>query len=173
MFSTERNLDNARKSRAKLPADLRQMNFVFDPLDPMARAIADRVALDAREIGVTLQVKPRNAMEKDARPDVELFRRNIGVPNASLAMDSVCPWTHWGYSALKAGETDQMYKLELDSREQAPYRVPLFYLPESFAISARVKNWMPFRWGEWRLADVWLAPDESTAPPVTKTPEKP
>jgi peptide/nickel transport system substrate-binding protein len=173
LFSAERNLDEARKARAALPATLPPFTLAYDAADPMARAIAERVALNAREIGVTLQVKPRNAMEKDARPDVELFRRHVGVPHPGLAMDFVCPSTRGGYSALKAGDVEQMYKAELDSREQSPYRVPLFYLPESFAISARLKNWMPYRWGEWRLADVWLAPDESAAPPTQKLPEKP
>jgi len=171
LFSAERNLDEARKAREKLPSSLPPLTFAYDPADPLARSIAERVALNAREIGVTLQVKPRNAMEKDARPDVELLRMNIGVPNTGLAMDLVCSSTHWAYSMLKPGDFEQMYKLELESFEKkAPYRVPLFYLPESFAISARVKNWMPFRWGAWRLADVWLAPDEAVAP---KAPEKP
>jgi peptide/nickel transport system substrate-binding protein len=170
LLSTARNLDEARKSLGKSSAVPPHLTLVYDSADPLARAIAERVALNAREIGVTLQVKPRNTMEINARPDVELFRRHVGVPHPGLAMDFVCPSTHWSYSALKSGDTEQMYKLELDSREQAPFRVPLFYLPESFAIAARVKNWMPFRWGEWRLADVWLAPDESAAP---KAPEKP
>ncbi len=173
LLPTERNLDDARKSLAKLPAAVPPLILAYDPSDTLARSIAERIALNAREIGVTLQVKPQNAMEKDAHPDVELFRRQIGVPNPALALDFVCPSTHWGYGALKPEETQQMYKLELDSREQAPFRVPLFYLPESFAISARVKNWMPYRWGQWRLADVWLAPDESAAPPMQKLPEKP
>jgi len=173
LLSTARNLDDARQLLGKSSAVLPPLTFIYDSSDPLARAIAERVALNVREIGVTLQVKPRNALEKDARPDVELFHRHIGVPHPGLAIDFVCPSTHGGYSALKPGETEQMYELELDSREQAPYRVPLFYLPESFAISARVKNWMPFRWGQWRLADVWLAPDESAAPPAPKAPEKP
>jgi peptide/nickel transport system substrate-binding protein len=170
LLATQRNLDEARKSHEKLPAGTPPLTLAYDSADPLARAIAERVALNAREMGVTLQVKPRNALEKDARADVELFRRHIGVPHPGLAMDFVCPSTHEVFSAMKSGDTEQMYKLELDSREQAPYRVPLFYLPESFAIAARVKNWMPFRWGEWRLADVWLAPDEAAAP---KAPEKP
>lgn len=172
LYSAERNLDEARKARGKLSSPLPPMTLAYDSADPMARAIAERVALDAREIGVTLQAKPRNVMEKDARPDVELFRRHIGVPNAALAMDFACPSTHWGYAGIKAGESEQMFKVEMESREQAPFRVPLFYLPESFAISARVKNWMPYRWGEWRLADVWLVPDESAAP-AKNVPEKP
>ncbi len=173
LLPTERNLDDARKFLATSFAAPPPLTLAYDPADPLARAIAERVALNAREIGVTLQVKPRNALDKDARPDVELFRRHVGVPHPGLAMDFVCPSTHWGDSALKSGDAEQMYKLELDSREQTPYRVPLFYLPESFAIAARVKNWMPYRWGEWRLADVWLAPDESVAPQTQKLPEKP
>jgi ABC-type transport system substrate-binding protein len=173
LLPTARNLDEARKSREKLPAAVPPFILAYDAADTLARAIAERVALNAREIGVTLQVKPRNAMEKDARADVELFRRHVGVPHSGLAMDFVCPSAQGVYSALKAGDMEQMYKLELDSREQAPYRVPLFYLPESFAIAARVKNWMPYRWGEWRLADVWLAPDESAAPSAPNAPEKP
>jgi peptide/nickel transport system substrate-binding protein len=173
LLPTARNLDEARKSREKLPASAPPFIMAYDSADPLARAIAERVALNAREIGVTLQVKPQTQMEKDARADVELFRRHVGVPHPGLAMDFVCPSTHGDYSALKAGDAEQMYKLELASREQAPYRVPLFYLPESFAIAARVRNWMPFRWGEWRLADVWLAPDESAAPSAPKAPEKP
>jgi peptide/nickel transport system substrate-binding protein len=173
LLPTERSLDEARKARAALLAKLPPFTLAYDSADPLARAIAERVALNAREIGVTLQVKPQNALEKDAHPDVELFRRNVGVPNAALAMDFVCPSTHVAYSALTSGETEQMYKLEMDSREQAPYRVPLFYLPESFAISARVKNWMPYRWGEWRLADVWLAPDESAPRSLGAAPQAP
>jgi peptide/nickel transport system substrate-binding protein len=170
LFSTERDLDNARKSRAKLPADLRQMNFAFDPLDPMARAIANRVALDAREIGVTLQVKTDSQMLQDSNADVELLRLNITLPHPGLAMDFVCPTLDKGFWAMQNGNLEQMYRLESDAREQMPFRIPLFYLPEIVGLSPRVKNWMPFRWGEWRLADVWLAADESAAP---KLPEKP
>ncbi len=173
LFSTARNLDDARKFLAKSPVAPPPLTLAYDSADPLARSIAERVALNAREIGVTLQVKPRNALEKDARTDVELFRRHIGVPHPGLALDFVCPSDQKVSSVLTSGQTEQMYKFELDSREKASFRVPLFYLPESFAISARVKNWMPFRWGQWRLADVWLAPGESAAPQTQRLPEKP
>jgi ABC-type transport system substrate-binding protein len=173
LFAAERNLDEGRKARAKLPANLPPLVLAYDATDALARAIAERVALDAREISVTLQVKPQNAMEKDARPNVQLLRRHVDVPHPALTMESVCPAAQWGYLGLKPDEMQQLFKLELNAREQAPFRVPLFYLPESFAISARVKNWMPYRWGEWRLADAWLVPDDSAAPPPAKVPEKP
>jgi ABC-type transport system substrate-binding protein len=172
LLAEERNLDEARKARAKLPATLPPLTLAYDAEDTLARAIAERIALNAREIGVTLQVKPQNTMEKNARPNVQLLRRRADVPQPALAMDSVCPSTHWDYAATKADEMLQLYKLEVEAREQAPFRVPLFYLPEHVALSARVKNWMPYRWGEWRLADVWLAPDEAAAP-AKNLPEKP
>jgi len=34
--------------------------------------------------------------------------------------------------------------------------VPLFYLPEVYGQSSRVRNWDPQPWGDWRLDSVWL-----------------
>ena len=38
--------------------------------------------------------------------------------------------------------------------------LPLVLLPEYVGIAPPVRNWMPARWGEWRLADVWLEKGE-------------
>jgi hypothetical protein len=29
-------------------------------------------------------------------------------------------------------------------------------MPEYIGLGAAVRDWMPERWGEWHLADVWL-----------------
>jgi hypothetical protein len=34
--------------------------------------------------------------------------------------------------------------------------LPLVAVPDFVALDARVRNWAPSPWGEWRLADVWL-----------------
>jgi hypothetical protein len=34
--------------------------------------------------------------------------------------------------------------------------VPLVFLPEIFALGPAVRDWIPPRWGGWRLEDVWL-----------------
>ena len=34
--------------------------------------------------------------------------------------------------------------------------IPLFHLPEIYALSARVKNWNPARTGKLRLEEIWL-----------------
>jgi hypothetical protein len=34
--------------------------------------------------------------------------------------------------------------------------LPLVALPEYVGLGQNVRDWMPARWGEWHLADVWL-----------------
>jgi MarR-like DNA-binding transcriptional regulator SgrR of sgrS sRNA len=34
--------------------------------------------------------------------------------------------------------------------------IPLVVMPEYIGLGAAVRDWMPERWGEWHLADVWL-----------------
>src|SRR5208282_3267365 len=45
--------------------------------------------------------------------------------------------------------------------------LPLVLLPEYVGIATPVRNWMPARWGAWRLADVWLEKGESAPPGPT------
>jgi len=45
---------------------------------------------------------------------------------------------------------------------RTPRWLPLLVLlPEYVGIAAPVRNWMPARWANWRLADVWLEKGES------------
>jgi len=34
--------------------------------------------------------------------------------------------------------------------------VPVAFVPEIYAIGPAVKDWMPPKWGGWRLEDLWL-----------------
>jgi hypothetical protein len=39
---------------------------------------------------------------------------------------------------------------------------------ESVGLGTAVRDWMPARWGEWRLADVWL---DSPGPNAAQSPK--
>jgi hypothetical protein len=41
--------------------------------------------------------------------------------------------------------------------------LPLVMQAESAGLGATVRDWMPARWGEWHLADVWLELPEPAA----------
>jgi hypothetical protein len=49
---------------------------------------------------------------------------------------------------------------QIHAAERAPidaFRViPLVHASENYGLSPQVRDWMPPRWGGWRLEDVWL-----------------
>jgi hypothetical protein len=47
--------------------------------------------------------------------------------------------------------------------------LPLIVQAETVGLAANVHDWMPARWGEWHLADVWLdTPEPVPADVVNK-----
>jgi hypothetical protein len=54
-----------------------------------------------------------------------------------------------------ANSAEQLFAQERRLLEERRV-VPLLALPEYTGLGANVRNWAPARWGEWRLADVWL-----------------
>ncbi|HWQ02908.1 MAG TPA: ABC transporter substrate-binding protein [Candidatus Nitrosotenuis sp.] len=156
LFSTERNLEAARKLLGTMKPPLPTMTLAYAATDPLARSVAERVAVNARDAGIVLQLKARAEGTTSPEEDIVLLRRHVVLPAAFVAMEFTCPATRGSAYAIPARDWEKLYQLEVESQAQAPHLIPLFYLPESFALSARVKNWMPTRWGAWRLADVWL-----------------
>lgn len=56
---------------------------------------------------------------------------------------------------MSSTDPEQLYAREkrlLDER----HVLPLVALPEYVGLGQNVRDWMPARWGEWHLADVWL-----------------
>jgi hypothetical protein len=51
--------------------------------------------------------------------------------------------------------TEQIYARERAAVDSF-YIIPLVHLPDAYGLSPQVRDWMPLRSGEWRLADVWL-----------------
>jgi ABC-type transport system substrate-binding protein len=130
----------------------------YDSGDAEARAVADRVAVNLREIGIMVQVSGQTADGKTKAPvaDLRLVRQRISMPDPAAALSRLL--SSLGEAAPAALETpEQIY-----AAERAPidaFRViPLAHITESYGLSPQVRDWMPPRWGGWNLADVWLGP---------------
>jgi peptide/nickel transport system substrate-binding protein len=160
LFSTPVDLERAKQLRSEVSATQRAtrgpIRVAYDFTDSLARSVAERIAVNAREAGIAVQVAPPGPASA-AGYDARLVRLRLVSTSAPTALESLL-------AAL--GETrslrpdapatpEQLYAAEravVDS-----YRVlPLVHLPQSYGLSERVKNWMPRRWGTWRLEDVWL-----------------
>jgi peptide/nickel transport system substrate-binding protein len=148
LFPAARNLDRARQLASALPKAGPRLSLAYDPADPLARPIAERIALDARESGIVLQAVP------GAHGDVRLVRYRLRSLDASQVLADVAAWV--GAEPAPAAVTPEaIYSTERKLLED--FRVvPLFHLPEIYGLSSRVKNWDPQSWGDWRFGDVWL-----------------
>ncbi|MGH9673196.1 MAG: ABC transporter substrate-binding protein [Bryobacteraceae bacterium] len=101
-----------------------------EPRDPLYRLMADRIALNAREAGLTVRVA-------GGETDVWLVRRAMS-------------------SFEIPAEPEKAYLAERDLLAEA-WIVPLFHVPRLYGLGARVRNWKTGPAGEWTLEDVWLA----------------
>src|SRR5262249_7998967 len=116
-----------------------------DPQDATARLIAERIAVNASEVGINLRPAPDT---KSAAASI--VRVRFRSPDTGEALAAFAP----GAPAPRTPES--LYAAERTLLEG--YRwVPLFHLPDTYGVGPRVKNWSAARWGAWRLDGVWLA----------------
>ncbi len=152
LFSTESNLDRARELRAEIgspPA----LKLGYDASDPLARQIADRVAVNARDAGITLQPVPLAAEKTAGGAELRIRRLRIDGPTFAAAVRDAA---RWGLLPSETRETpEDVYAAERKLIEGFTV-VPLVDVPEIVGLGGRVKNWLAPPWGEWRLDEVWL-----------------
>jgi len=117
--------------------------------------MADRIAVNAREAGITLNVssRPGNA-------DIRLVRLPIGTPSPESALEDLIAF----FRLADVGPLPENASAEaLHSAENAIIAtnrvVPLFHVPEIFGSNQRLKTWMTTgigQFGDWRFDDMWL-----------------
>jgi ABC-type transport system substrate-binding protein len=156
VFSAQTNPQRART----LLAGSRQpgLNLSYDPRDPQAQLIAERIALNAREVGITVQVSLSGA------EDIRLVRAVLPSPDPATSLGEAARQLGLPQPALpgapRGNSLDDLYQAERSLLDGYAV-IPLFHLPVASAASARVRDWEPDRLGEWSgaglsLADLWL-----------------
>jgi len=118
--------------------------------DPGLRAIADRIALNARDAGLTVNVVPQAATADVRLAEARITDADPAHALATLAAGFGLP------EPAKSDAPDTLYAAEhalLDG-----FRVvPLFHLPDVYGIGPRVKGGPGITpLGEWRFGDLWL-----------------
>ena len=115
----------------------------------------------SRDADLTVLVAGASGREELSRADLVLLRTNPLFARAWQGPESlVVPVSPALLSAAEAADAYRAYAAELEWVENSGL-TPLLHLPVSFGLGGRIRNWHATRWGEWRLADVWLAAEES------------
>jgi ABC-type transport system substrate-binding protein len=149
LFPAAPDLARARALAAALPAAARSAPLVYDPGDPLARSIAERIAVNARDAGITLHPTARHA-----GPALRLVRLRIGAADPAAALAGLSGQTP------PPADPQALYHAERALLESLRL-IPLFHLPALYGAGAHLRTWTGpavTRLGDWRLEDVWLAP---------------
>jgi ABC-type transport system substrate-binding protein len=160
LFPVSSDLPRAKELLAASGHELshsKPLVLFYDSSDAEARAVADRVVVNLREVGIMVQVSGQtlNGKTKPAAADLHLVRHRLAAPDPAAALSELL-------NSLGETSTDLETAEQIYAAERAPidaFRViPLVHVSESYGLSPQVRDWMAPRWGGWRLEDVWLGP---------------
>jgi len=124
--------------------------LAFDNNDALARVIAERVALNARDAGLRLQLGDSNAA------DLRLVRISLGSQDARAALGLMAPLLGLTVPAFAGNSDDELYAAErhlLDSGRV----VPLLHARTAYAVSMNVHGLGSHEDGNLDFAGAWLA----------------
>ncbi len=161
LFPTAADTAGAKGLWSQIPSSPR-IALGYDSGEPLDQSIAERIAVNARDAGITLSAEPIPAAgAAAANSDVRLVRLPMKSirPRDALGgfIEALGPAAGLDTSALPAAASpEQIYGRERDI--VGSYRVvPVVWLPRVYGLGSRVRDWKAPGAGEgWPLADVWL-----------------
>ncbi|HEV2717627.1 MAG TPA: ABC transporter substrate-binding protein [Terriglobales bacterium] len=152
LFPSEADLSRARQLRSEIRY-APSWSLGYDANDALARVVAERITLNARDAGLSVQLTNGGTADfrliriplasSDAALALTKLAENLRLPQPKFASDSP--------SDLYAGETSLLESKRI---------IPLLHLKATIAGAVPVKNWVAGLDGSWRIQDVWLATEK-------------
>jgi peptide/nickel transport system substrate-binding protein len=163
IFSTTPDPDQAHRLRAEA-GSIPAINLAYDSSDPVAKMVAERIAVDAREAGITVQPyadphvntpSGRAALTADAvLLRVPLKSCEPVAAMAALA-DDLDLSSDISSAVLSAGRRDELFAAE--RKALADHRVlPVAHASQALWLNSNVHNWQQLPNGEWGLEQMWV-----------------
>lgn len=144
--------DFVRQERAQVRHAVNWTLF-YDSSDPIARVVAERVLLNARDTGINLQLVTSGAA------DIKLVRVPLVSSDPHLALAELTRTSQTTPPVFSSGSVDELYALEKAMLQ--PHRVvPLLHLRTALALSGKVRSISIAPDGRWQLSNTWLAPEK-------------
>ncbi len=170
MFPGNSNLDRARELRADAAAFvvITPIALAYDLSDPLAKLVAERIAVDASAAGIAVQPYGElHINSKTARAslnaDAVLLRLPLQSVEPSVVLSAVADDLGFSDSAPTIfvpailGATRQEDLFEVERKTLAGYRViPVAHLPQALWLSGSVHNWQQLMTGAWQLDQLWI-----------------
>ena len=163
MFADKANLEQAHKLRTEA-GTVPPVSLAYDFADPVSKMVAERIAVDAREAGITIQpfgdphVTTKTA-RRTSNADAVLLRVPLPAldPSAALAgiADNLDVSQELSSTILNAARPDELFNAERRILED--YRIiPVAHISQVLWLNSSVHNWQQLPDGEWRLDQMWV-----------------
>lgn len=152
LFPASINLELARQVRGEIPHTA-SWALGYDPADSTARAIAERIVLNARDAGLRMQTTSTSSV------DVRVVRIPLTSLDPEIALAEVAAGLGLAQPKVASNSLDDLYALE-NSLLQSQRVIPVLHLRNAYAVSNAVKDWTTTRDGSWRLSNVWLGAEK-------------
>jgi hypothetical protein len=123
----------------------------YDASDPANQLIAERVAVNARDVGIQLQTAASTA-----NADVRLLRIPLASPQPQLALQAVATAAGLAVPQFQGTSAEELYAREKELLQSGRI-IPLAHVPQASAIGPGVEGWRADLFGDYRVADVWLS----------------
>jgi peptide/nickel transport system substrate-binding protein len=121
----------------------------YDAGESISHVLAERIALNAKDAGLTLQPTP------GATADLRLVRIALVASDPWISLAQVAAFAGINRPAMDGGSVEELYAAE-QSMLATQRVIPLFHLPAAFAASTALRDWKPGADGGWDLANAWL-----------------
>ena len=148
LFPTAIDLQRARQARDAV-RQAAPWTLGYDASDPLARVIAERIALNARDAGLTLQTTAAGAA------DIRLVRMPLPSLDARVALRELASGVGLRQPEFGGDPASSVYAAE-SALLQTQRLIPLLHLRSAVALGTNVMGWREDPDGSWRLQDVWL-----------------
>lgn len=152
LFPTTADLNRAQQLRAEFH-QTGSLSLSYDAADPLERVVAERVTLNARDAGISVQLTNSSAA------DLRLVRLPLASVDAQISLYDLAARIGLPQPKFAGGAPSDTYAAE-NALLQTLRVIPLLYLPTSVSLARDVRNWNSSRDGSWRLPDVWLATEK-------------
>jgi ABC-type transport system substrate-binding protein len=164
LFPGRTNLERAKELKAEASSLIivAPIALAYDFSDPVAKLVAERIAVDAREAGIVVQPYAESHVgSKGARTglnaDAVLLRLQLESTEPAVALAAAIDDLGLGdptLAPLNAGRIEDVF--ELEGKTLQNFRViPVAHMSQAVWLNNNVHNWVESPTGTWELDQLW------------------
>jgi len=158
LFSTARDLASARQLRGTA-TQVRPLTVEYESGDALARVIAERVAVNAGDAGLSVRAVSR---AQTAGGDVVVVRTLLPAIDSGVALNELASSDMLSLDEIATATAEQEFE-GMQRQVNRSTVVPLAYMRTGHAVASRVRDWTASADGMWNVGNAWV--DNTTMSP--------